>query len=340
MSSVLPEVSQLRTPVTVARDPDCWAAYGRFLFSAVRTRCSSLIHDAEQGLLYYRRCYCGMDAATVYAFQESCSLSHPLWTTALRALTRIDSTSRVDHLNLYVSGSVPPEDASGNNLHLVADRRYLALALPYETRDILNLPPTFEEFLQGLGHSNRRHLKARHKEALEAGLVFSYSSDPAALGAEERFPLGLASRPTPYPADLIQAFDAVAIAKTNFWHTTLRTPQGELLSYACGFVEGDTAVMLYQFNHQAYPKLSLSMTLRAFLIKHWVGTGIVRILFPMGIGGHLTHAATTNPIAQVFFLRRAALPLAKALFMRLVVPTSDAALMVSTPGFWRAFFSR
>ena len=327
----------LSAPHPGGRHPNCWAAYGHFIFSSVRSRCSHLVQQADGDMLYFRRSCGGLDIAKLYAYQPSESENAPLWTTALQALNTLTRLSRVDHLNLYISADLQAGEAS-NTLHSVDNGRYLALVLPCETRDILLLQPTFEQFLQGLGHSNRRHMKARHKEALEADLRFHISSNPASLGAEERYALGLASRPAPYRRDLVDAFDAYALAQPNFWHATLRSPEGELLSYSCGFLEADSAVMMYQFNHQDHPKLSLSMTMRAFLIRHWIGNGIHQVLFPMGIGGHLTHAATINPIVEVFFLRRSVAALAKALLMRLLYPTSDAALMVNTPGFWRKLF--
>jgi hypothetical protein len=107
------------------------------------------------------------------------------------------------------------------------------------------------------------------------------------------------------------------------------------MGYCSGFLERDSAVVMYQFNHPDYPRLALSMTLRAFLIQHWAGTAIKRILFPLGINGHLTHATTTNPIAQVFLMRRSFSGVAKALLGAAVTPSSDAAKMVRTRGFLR-----
>ena len=331
------EVTSLPAPHPAGRHPNCWAAYGHFIFSSVRTRCSHLVQQADGDLLYFRRSCAGLDASKLYAYQPCKGQNAPLWTTALQALNTLTSLSRVDHLNLYISGDLQAGDAS-QTFRSVANRHYLALAMPCETRDIIPLPPTFELFLQGLGHSNRRHMKARHKEALEADLRFHISANPASLGADERYALGLASRPAPYRRALVDAFDAYALAQPNFWHATLRSPEGKLLSYSCGFLEADAAVMMYQFNHQDHPKLSLSMTMRSFLIRHWISNGIHQILFPMGVGGHLNHAATINPIVEVFFLLRSFPAVAKALLMRLVAPTSDAALMVGTPGFWRQLF--
>ena len=320
------------TKVTV-RHPDCWAAYGRFLFASIRARSHNLVTPINDTLFYFRRRFYNIDASTVYAYQECEDHRTDIWTTATKALETLSNQFCVDTLNLYVTGSVPPADAGGKTLHTVMNGRYTALAMPYETRDILELGNSLADFLMTLGHSNRRHLKARYKEAVEAGLQFSISSDPAVLGAEDRFELALRSRPMPYPRDLVDAFDATALSKPGFFHASLRSPEGLLLSYCRGFCEGESSVVMYQFNNKEHPKLSLSLTLRAFLIQHWAGTGIRRIVFPMGLSGHLTHAATTNSIAQIFFLRRSPIAAAKALLMSVLVPTSSASRMVRTKGF-------
>ena len=328
-----------RGSALAGRHPDCWAAYGRFLFAAIRARCPELVAKYNDELLYFRRRYRNVDASTVYAYQAREDRRAELWGVATKALETLSKQFRVDTLNLFIAGDVPSADAGGRTLHTVQAGRYIALAMPYETRDILELGDSFEDFLHTLGHSNRRHMKARHKEAVEAGLRFEISSDPAALGAQERFELALLSRPVPYRRDLVEAFDTVASSKPGFFHASLRSPEGLLLSYCSGFLESDSSMIMYQFNRKDYPKLSLTMTLRSFLIQHWAGTGVKRIVFPMGLAGHLTHAATTNPIAQIFFLRRSPVAVAKALLMSVLVPTSDASRMVHTPGFFRHLLS-
>ena len=318
-----------------ARYPDCWAAYGRFLCAAIRGRCPELIAKCHDGLHYFRRRYRNVDASTVYAYQARDDRRTDIWTAASKALDTLTQEFNVDTLNLYIAGTLPAAPAGGDALRTVHGGRYLAIAIPYETRDILELGDSLDDFLRTLGHSNRRHLKARHKEAMESGMHFEISSDPGALGAEERFDLGLLSRPVPFPRERVNAYDTVARSKDGFFHASLRSPEGLLLSYCCGFLEADSSVILYQFNRKDQPKLSLTMTLRSFLIHHWAGTSVKRIVFPMGLAGHLTHAATTNPITQIFFMRRAPVAVAKALLMSLLVPASDASRMVRASGFLR-----
>jgi hypothetical protein len=320
-------------PGAPSRHADSWAAYGRFIYASVRTHCSRRVEAMGEGLCYFQRPVRQRDASMLYAYQDCGSRDDSVLTTATRALRTLLRSRRVDHLNVYVAGMLPPEDASGRVTHAALDGAYVAVIFPYETHDILEFPPSFEEFLRSMGHSNRRHMKARQEAALKAGMRFLIGSDPSLVSAEERYLLGMRSRPMLYSRETINSWNDYALSQPRSFQCTLRTPAGELMSYCIGFVERDTAVMMYQLNHEGHPQLGLSMTLRGFLIQHLTGSGVRRMVLPMGVAGHLKHAGTTNPVAQVLFVKRSLPALAKALVLRLSIPTSHAALMVATPGF-------
>ncbi len=314
-------------------DSDSWAAYGRFIYASVRTRCSDRVEPIHDRLMVFRRRYWNIDTAMVYAWQHSGFGNDSILKAATRALETISHQHRFDHLNLYIGGRPGAEEEEKRRFQPLLDGRYMALIIPLETRDVLELAPSFEEYLQSLGRSNRRHLRARQKAAMKAGIQFVISSDPGSLPPKERFNLGLHSRPTPYRKELVKAFDAYSMAQPHYYHATLRSSDGELLSYCSGFVKQDSAVVMYQFNHRDYPDLSLSMTMRGFLIQHWIELGLRRMVLPMGMNGNLAHAAGVNPVTQVFILKRSLRAAAKAILLRLTAPRSDAAMMVGTKGF-------
>jgi len=275
----------------------------------------------------------GRSFSIVHAYQDCANRTDSVWSTAKRALRRNLERGPVDHLIVYAAGDVPPEDAAQPRLHHVMGAPFIGIALPYDTRDILELPPTFNEFLMNLGHNNRRHIKGRHQRAIQAGMKFELNSDPGIVNAEERYQLGLRSRPCVYARERIDAFNNFGLAQPGFFHCSLRSARGELLSYCMSFAEGDSAVMMYQLNDTNYPELGLTMTLRGFLIRQCIEMGIRRLVLPMGISGHLAHAGTTNPIARVMFVRRSLHSAAQALLIRFLRPESHTATMVRTPGF-------
>ena len=149
----------------------------------------------------------------------------------------------------------------------------------------------------------------------------------------DRANLGLVSRPKAYTSEKLDEWDDLALAHPGFFQCALRSAQGDLLSCSTLFVEGDTAIMMYQLNDKNYPELGLNMTLRGFLIEHCIEAGIRRLVLPMGISGHLEYAASTNSIAQVLFVKSSLTSIAKAALFRFLSPRSELALMVGTNGF-------
>lgn len=331
----------LFAPCPSSRHADSWAAYGRFIFASVQKRVTRRVHVSDDGMLcHFRRRPFHFDASLLYAYQDCQSRSDSIWDTATRALQTLTGRERVDHLNVFVPGEVRPEDASGGQLRSVLDDEFVGMAFPYATHDILEFPDGFESFLRSLGHSNRRHLKARRKSALESGIRFEFNADYEAVSHREREALGLRSSPAPYEIDVLDAWDGYARSQPGFYQCTLRGPDGQLLSCSTGFFERDTAVMMYQLNDVNQNQLGLSMALRGWLIEHCASAGIKRMVLPMGVGGHLSHAASTNPVAQVLFVRRSMPALAKALLLGLLVPKSHAARMVAAPEFFARMLHR
>lgn len=321
-------------PGQSARHPDSWAAYGRFIFASVQKRLSRAVRVSEDGSLYhFRRRVLRFDASLLYAYQDCREGKESIWATATRALSTLKNRERVDHLSVFVAGGEPSDESREMPLRTVLGGEFVGLAFPTMTRDILEFPEGFDGFLRSLGHSNRRHLKARQKSAVEAGLSFEMSADYEKVSRSERHALGRCSSPAPYEEEVLDAWDGYALAQPGFFQCSLRDNHGKLLSYSTGFFEQDGAVMMYQLNDVDQSKAGLSMALRGNLIGQCAEQGAKRLVLPMGVGGHLSHAATTNPIAQVLFVRRSLPAMTKALFLRLLVPKSHAAHMVTTPGF-------
>lgn len=319
---------------TFVRQSDAWAAYGRFVFHSVSLRCSRSVESLDATLRFFRRPILHYDASLLYAFQDPASAGDSIWTTAERALGEIAASQSVDHLNVFVPGGQVATDSHEPVLHEALHGEFLGIANTYPTQEILEFAQTFDDFLMTLGPNNRRHMRGRRNKALKAGLQFIVSSDLNTFSFEERCRLGRNSRPCPYSREVLIAEDGFAHAQPGFFHCGLRSSEGQLLSYCSVFVEFDSAVMMYQLNHQDYPELGLTMTLRGFLIEHCIGAGLRRIVLPMGISGHLEHAAVSNLVTEVQFVRRSPLSLAKALAFRLIRPESPQAKLVNAPGFF------
>ncbi len=323
------------------RSPDAWAAYGRFVFESVSQHCSDKVETVTPGLLRFRRLTFHRDLSLVYAFQEAISPDDSAWHISNRALDRLIERESVDHLSVFVAGHEPATACNHPALCNACNGAFVGIANTYLTNEILEFPSTFDEFLMSLGPNNRRHMRGRRNKAERVGLKFEASSDPALVSKDERYRLGVDSRPSPYLPEAIDSWDAYASRQPGFFHCCIRDRGGALLSYSAAIAEADSAVMMYQLNDKSFPDLGLTMMLRGYLIEHCIEKlHLQRIVLPKGISGHLRFAATTNPVTEVFFVRRSLPSFAKAIAMRFARPDSPQAGIVRTPGFLGSLFAR
>lgn len=73
------------------------------------------------------------------------------------------------------------------------------------------------------------------------------------------------------------------------------------MSVLAGWFERDRAVVFLQINRDAdYPKLSLSLVMRAYFVEALIASGIREIVFWAGTSGALSRYATEIPTAFVY----------------------------------------
>jgi hypothetical protein len=332
----LPQTAAQVSPFKVVESgclPQAWAAYGRFIFFSVSMRRSHCIQTVGRGLHYFRREFLKQDASICMAFQDRDPLDATPWDAAERALRSISAQGPLDHLNVFVEGPCGSELPTHPTLRSLFEGAYIAQSASCETHDVLELAPTYEEFLARLGRHLRRDLRRRRTNALKAGLTFEISRHPHSITRQECYKLGKLSRPCAFSRDTIDAWDSYAQSQPGFFHCALRDSSGKLLSYCTAFAEGDSVVMVYQLNDKNYPDLALTMSLRGFLIEHCIESGLQRLVLPMGISGHLRHAATVQQVTQVLFVRRSPSSIAKAFLIALFRPFSPQARLFKTRGF-------
>lgn len=321
-------------PSTSLRSSDAWLAYGRFIFESVSQFRSHQVESVAPGLLSFRRLVYRYDPSFVYAFQEASHPDDSVWHTAQAALERLVDRESIDHLCVIVAGHDSTPANSSPILFRARGQVFIAIANTCHANEIIEFPATFEEFLMNLGPNNRRHMRGRRKKAEQMGLRFEISSDRALISPEERYRLGANSRPCSYQPLVLDSWDTFAHRHPGFLNCCIRDQDGALVSYCSAIVEGDSAVMMYQLNDKSHPDLGLTMMLRGFLIENLIDQlHLSRIVLPMGISGHLKHAATTNSYTEVFFMRRSLSSYAKAIAMRISRPGSHQASVICALGF-------
>ena len=77
-----------------------------------------------------------------------------------------------------------------------------------------------------------------------------------------------------------------------------------MISCCSGFIEGDTAFVVYQLNHRERLKQNPSLTNRAFLISHLIGMKINDLVFIGGCMGVLQHSCVPENDAKIWIMRR------------------------------------
>lgn len=319
--------------VKCGSQPGSWAAYGRFIFFTISNRCSHSIQSIGRNLCFSRRTFLRKDLSVGFAFRNRSAQDLSIWESAEQTLRSISTQNPLDHLNVFIEGSLPAVDLEQPVTRTILGGTYIAQAVSCDTAEILDLAPTFDQFLAQLGRHLRRDVRRRRANALDAGLKFEISSDPGVITRAECYKLGRVCRPRAFSRKAIKRWDAHAQSQPGFFHCALRSASGRLLSYIAAFTEGDSVVMMYQLNDKNFPDLALNMALRGFLIERCIEFGIRRIIFPMGIAGHLHHAASINQVTEVVFVRRSVLSVVKALILGWRRPQTLSGRLVKTPGF-------
>jgi hypothetical protein len=320
--------------VKCGSQPASWAAYGRFIFFSISNRCSHNIQSIGLSLRFSRRTFLKQSLSIGFAFRDRSPQDRSLWEAAEQALRIISAREPLDHLNVFIEGELPSSTPDQPETRTILGGAYIAQAVSHDAAEVLELAPTFDQFLMQLGRHLRRDVRRRRANALKAGLRFEISRNPYAIKRTECYQLGRICRPSSFSRRSIDRWDLHAQSQPGFFHCALRSPTGKLLSYIAAFTEGDSVVMMYQLNDKNFPDLALNMALRGFLIERCIEFGLRRIIFPMGIAGHLRHAATVSPVTEVVFVRRSLSSVVKAIVLGWRRPQTLRGRLVKTREFF------
>ena len=195
------------------------------------------------------------------------------------------------------------ERATGTyRLDLGRNWQGVCVRAPY--REVMPLEQDYEQMLASLGPHTRRNVRHVRKLAEAEGITFTFAT--GAFGVPERLrgPLGRQTEPYPVSLRRMRGFEAYADAAGLAFRSVLTAPGGGVVSYCCGFTEGETAYLLYQLNDQAWSRISPSLLHRAFLLEQLVA-GICReLIYVHGCSGILNHACERMTMDRYFLMRR------------------------------------
>jgi hypothetical protein len=152
-----------------------------------------------------------------------------------------------------------------------------------EHRDLLPLGSSTESFLSLLGRRTRRNIRQTARRAEELGLEFSFGERGGALEIDaEMGALAACNRPVPVAAGSIAVFEEMLSHRPSSFESRVTDARGRLLSLCRGFVQGDTAYLVYQLNDPAIPGISLAAFHDFKLVEQLIARGATELIFVMG----------------------------------------------------------
>jgi hypothetical protein len=268
--------------------------------------------DASAMFWSHRQRFAGIDLAIIDAGAGPAPGDDPIG-HAEAALNAARQTGAVDIMVLQIAhGARPGKPPRGFQQAMGGD--YLAIERGLTRRETLPIGDDYASFLQSLGHDTRRNAHRYRRKAEAAGLSFRFAwGPPPPDEADRRYRLGAATRPIQKSRRRIDAHDRFIAARARPYQAWLEKPDGEPASFATGFVTGDGGYLVYQLNDPAFAAISLSMTLRTYVIEALSAAGVRALIFPNGCGGLLGNACEVRRGTAIVAIRSSAGGLIKTL---------------------------
>jgi hypothetical protein len=175
-----------------------------------------------------------------------------------------------------------------------------------------------------MGRHTRRNIRSARKLATAERFAFGVSTGAPVMSEPARAELARRSRPRGTGRSLSARLEAFADSTGRPFRTVVRAPDGEVVSYSCGyFGDPSVAYLLYQLNNSAFNAIGPSLLHRAFLIEWFVQLGCKELVFVHGCSGILHHACVRQPLEEVWLMRRSAAAYFSAATMALFKPKAS-----------------
>jgi hypothetical protein len=181
--------------------------------------------------------------------------------------------------------------------------------LTRELREVLRLESEYESTLAGFGRHTRRNVRNARKQAGAERIGFEFAAGGSPITQESRATLARLTEPHALRDSRVRGLEAYAEQTGQPFRSALRTEDGKVISYSCGFFAPDAAYLIYQLNDRDWSRVGPSLMHRAFLIEALIERGVRELVFIHGCSGILRHACvpmvadhywvTTNAAARL-----------------------------------------
>lgn len=196
------------------------------------------------------------------------------------------------------------DDAGSRVENLGGARGPTVTRVRMKLREVLQLAPSWDDTLAGLGRHTRRNVRNERKVAAATGITFSF------LGDADAIPDGLlrtlAKKTEPYPVNShrLRVFEAYADQTGRAFRSVLRASDGTVISYCCGFLGQSIAYLVYQLNDRSRNDVGPSLMHRVFLIEALVQQSFSELVFVHGCSGVLRHSCIPMVADHYWVMRR------------------------------------
>lgn len=162
----------------------------------------------------------------------------------------------------------------------------------------LELPRTYDDFLQKLGPKTRRNFRYYRRKSELTGHEFvpELAFQDFCTVAERLFPKAAYAEIEP---DLKKSLAMVESMPSRIM-IGLRRNDGEWISLAGGWRVGDRAILNMQLNDQNYVRESLSLVLRSYLIEMLIKQGCRELVFWAGSSAPLSLYCTSPHLSIAY----------------------------------------
>ncbi len=201
-----------------------------------------------------------------------------------------------------------------------------------QRRDVaayLQLQPTFEETLAGLGQktrSNMRYYRRRAERELGCAPVWHVDSSDSEL---VQF-----NRECMYPVDSATVGWRLKVLHSlhDSFLMGLKDSEGRWLSILAGRRFGDTSEILWQMNRAGYPSQSLGTAMRSYCIEHEVQRGAKRLQVEGGTFHSMHHSFVHEKVIDLVVMRSRSKRLIQRLAQHFVRGDNQLAKMLKSDG--------
>jgi hypothetical protein len=175
---------------------------------------------------------------------------------------------------------------------------------PRRHTDLLPLDRDPDALLMRLGAQTRRNIRRSLRIAANLNLSFDFRLRSRSIAAE-RDVLALAERNRPIRAIAknLDTLEDIIAQRGNGFETRIVSGDGALISLCRGFIEGQTAYVVYQINDPQVPGISLSLLHKFKLIEDLNSRSMAEIIFILGCSGPFAKICKITALEELVTIR-------------------------------------